>query len=375
MSHQIMKQYRNKQKTNSVTDIETDPLIKATIDSGAADNSASIKNFSIDLSMHPNFYTFVISDLHIGASGCNLQKFIRDLKLISQIPNAVIIINGDALQNSTLSGASNAHFDKCNPEDQLRILFKLIGVKEIKSKVILVVSGNHENGARSRDSGLDVLKHFSSGMGYYLIHADYNYAITIQALTKSGKKYPVRIAGRHGSGSANENGGTIDQAKNMLKVVSWADIVYISHFHKGAVAKEYQIIIDEMGNRKLSTVNLISTSSYEEYDQFPASMAMSPSNTDNYLQEICLIDNPLLQDTHYSQRKMLPKYSVEVSLINMGSPKIEEIIENFKTNTKSNIDANIFEKTADLKNEIIKYCKNKNKLLSKKELEEYDKEQ
>lgn len=369
MSHEIMKRYRKKVSNNSVNEIQNDPLIKATIDSGTADNSASIKNFSIDLSMHPNFYTFVISDLHIGASGCNLQKFIRDLKLISQIPNAVIIINGDALQNSTLSGASNAHFDKCNPEDQLRILFKLMGVKEIKSKVILVVSGNHENGARSRDSGLDVLKHFSSGMGYYLIHADYNYAVTIQALTKNGKKYPVRIAGRHGSGSANENGGTIDQAKNMLKVVSWADIVYISHFHKGAVAKEYQTVIDENGNRKLATVNLISTSSYEEYDQFPASMAMSPSNTDNYLQEICLIENPLLKDTHFSQKGMLPKYSVEVSLINMGSPKIEEIIENFKsTQTKNNADE-VFAKAQELKSAIKDYCANKNAILTKKEQE------
>ncbi len=369
MAHNILNKYNKQEKQNSVSELESDSLIKATIDSCTADNSASIKNFSIDLSDHPNFYTFVISDLHIGASGCNLQKFIRDLKLISQIPNAVIIINGDALQNSTLSGASNAHFDKCNPEDQLRILFKLMGVKEIKSKVILVVSGNHENGARSRDSGLDVLKHFSSGMGYYLIHADYNYAITIQALTKTGKKYPIRIAGRHGSGNANENGGTIDQAKNMLKVVSWADIVYVSHFHKGAVAKEYQTVVDENGKRKLVTVNLISTSSYEEYDQFPASMAMSPSNTDNYLQEICLIDNPLLQDTHHSQKGMLPKYSVEVSLINMGSPKIEEIINNYKPTKKINTSNEVFDKTEELKNLITRYCKNKNKVLTEKEQE------
>ena len=367
MEHQIALRYRKKQNENSVKSIEKDALIKSTIDSGTADNSASIKNFSIDLSMHPKFYTFVISDLHIGASGCNLQKFIRDLKLISQIPNAVIIINGDALQNSTLSGASNAHYDKCNPEDQLRILFKLIGVKEIKSKVVLVVSGNHENGSRARDSGLDVLKHFSSGMGYYLIHADYNYAVTIQVRAGNGKKYPVRIAGRHGSGSANENGGTIDQAKNILKVVAWADIVYVSHFHKGAVTKENQLIIDESGNRKMNTVNIISTSSYQEYDQFPASMAMSPSNTDNYLQEICLIPNPLLLDASREYKHMLPQYSVEISHINMGSPRIETIIENYKSALKFDKANQVIEQAISLTNELINHGSENNKKINKME--------
>ena len=356
MQKDIKKAYNKHKKENSINTVGKDPLIKSTIESGTADNSSSVKALKIDLSMHPVTYLFVLSDLHIGASGCNMPKLIRHLQRVSQIPNAVIILNGDALQNSTLTGASNAHFDKCNPEDQLRILFKLIGVKEIKAKVILVASGNHENGARSRDSGLDPLKHFSTGMGYYYIHADYNYAVTLITRTEDMKEYPVRLAGRHGNGSASNSGGTIDQAKKIANVIEDADLGLVSHFHKTAFAKETRYKTSEYGKKKLSDVNIISSSCYEEYDQFPAQMAMTPSNTDNYLIKLSVVKNPAYEQASAKDKKFMSEYSIITEQVNIDSPVVDEIIERYKPNSKVKSADKVLQKLDELNEALNEYA-------------------
>lgn len=199
-----------------------------------------MKTISINLDQDIEFLNlYVLSDWHIGDKACKIDDIKAHIERIREDKNAVVICNGDLLNNATKSSVSDSYAETMNPQQQIEMVTMLL--EPIKEKIIGFANGNHE--ARTyRESGIDLSSCICSRIGILDRYANEGGVIFLRfGMNKHHKNESRRqcytIYFTHGSGGGRKEGAKAIRLADMSSIVD-VDVYIHSHTHLPMIMKE-----------------------------------------------------------------------------------------------------------------------------------------
>ena len=329
MEEQKKKYYKLKSPTDIATVADKDLRLKSFIEQIKSDDFNPIKPIYKDFSEHREVLLLVLNDLHIGAFGCNIDKLIRYLQQVKHIPNCYIILNGDLMNNANNLGKSSPLENALSPMNEQKVIHTLLSDPVIKEKIICSTSGNHESGARAKDSGLDSIATPMATLDLMDIYARYMAQIVLKIkcpYTKSGyAEYKILV--RHGSGMGGKAGKTLEQMFNMIKDFGDFDMIIQGHTHKNLMAVEDKVSQKGKFSSLKKSVVPVNVPSLEEASQYAMESAYPPPNTDNSLLCIRAEMNLDALDNYLNEDFDILPYRFNVDTISLDRPELVEFGE------------------------------------------------
>ena len=323
-----MEEKKKYTKLKSPADIRTisdiDLRLKSFKEQIKADDFSPIKTIFKDMSQHSQVMLLVLNDVHVGSPGCNIDKVIRYLKEVRNIPNCYIILNGDLMNNANNLGKSSPLENDLSPMNEQKVIHTLLSDPIIKEKIICSTSGNHESGARAKDSGLDSLVTPMATLDILDVYARYMAQVVIRmkcAYTASGYT-DFKILVRHGSGMGGQAGKVIENMFNLCKKFGNYDMIIQGHTHKNLYATEDQVVQYDKYSCLKKSVTPINVPALEEASQYAMESAYPPPNTDNSI--ICVRAVPNLDALDQSLNdgfEVLP-FRFNIDTISLDRPEL-----------------------------------------------------
>lgn len=162
-----------------------------------------------------------IGDVHYGSKDCDTTYFTNSIGWVKSNKDIRVILMGDLINCGTKTSVGAGVFDDSyNPEAQYEGMLEML--KPIKSQILGVHSGNHEERIRELTS-LDLSKMLARELG--VTYLGYS------ALTKIRvNKFNYSVFSTHGSSSAMTTNGKLVGCKRMQDVAD-ADIYLYGHTH------------------------------------------------------------------------------------------------------------------------------------------------
>lgn len=264
-----------------------DARIESYIKQISSDGFAPINTTVVDALHNREILLLVLNDLHIGSPGCNIDKVIRYLQEVKHIPNLYIILNGDLMNNANNLGKSSPLENDLSPMNEQKVIHTLLSDPLIKNKIVCSTSGNHESGARAKDSGLDSLVTPMSTLGILDKYARYMAQVVFKVQNPYCKKgySNFRVLVRHGNETGGNPGKVIDAMFNKLKNFGQYDMVIQGHTHKNLYSIDDTVIQDrnQAVKRNVTTINVPAA---EEMNSYSTDYGYPPPNTDNFILSI-----------------------------------------------------------------------------------------
>ena len=321
-----LKNYIDAKNTKSINNVEKkDSQLKAQKGVIKASNFTPILQKNYDLSEHDEIFLYNIGDLHLGNVGSNFEKAIRHLKTIKYLPNAFIMIGGDIMDNSNGLGKGDPMQSTMSIMEQQQFVYKLFGDPELKEKILLVLSGNHESGDRTKLTGIDTLFAPASLLGLSDKYANHIAQLNIALHTNLTKdeKAVFSIITRHGSGRSGGEGAIIDQMNRLQNNYSAnADMVIQYHTHKGINAIVPSFEKTKSGEFIYKDTNIFSVPSYLNICEYTADGQYEDPNTDNKLVRIRPIENYKLADSNPDNQSSYLPYTFAVDYLSLDRPEL-----------------------------------------------------
>jgi predicted phosphodiesterase len=176
-----------------------------------------------------------IADTHTGDPHADLKLIKERINHIEQTPNAYAILNGDLLNNATITSVSDVYGEVMTPEAQVEYMVDLL--YPIRHKIWCVNPGNHES-RTYRKEGVDLTRMLARELG---IIDKFSKASTL-IFVRFGKNAKQRkmvytIYANHGSGGGRKAGAKAARLEDMAGIVD-ADIYIHSHTHLPMVMRQ-----------------------------------------------------------------------------------------------------------------------------------------
>lgn len=207
-------------------------------------------------------YIYPISDIHFGASACDIEKLKQTVKQIQQLPNAFWFLLGDnidAINRSdkrfTMESIYKPLFDMPGGldnivENQIKLLSREL--YPIKDKCLFVMTGNHETTAKAHyhiDAGVRLAELLGVGcLGECVM-------FRLRFFRNAGKKSPSKIItvyANHGFGVGITSGASINKLERMAQAAGVeADLYFMGHTHKLIHEQIERITLSRTGELKL----------------------------------------------------------------------------------------------------------------------------
>lgn len=322
--------YSKLKKPNDIANVaEIDQRLESFKEQIAADDFSPIKTISVDASQFDDVILLVLNDLHIGSPGCNIDKIIRALKQVKHIPNAYIILNGDLMNNANNLGKSNPLENDLSPMNEQKIIHTLLSDPIIKDKIICSTSGNHESGARAKDSGLDSLVTPMASLGILDKYTRYMAQIVLKVkcpYTNTGTAN-CRILVRHGSGMGGKDGSILEKMYNHVKAFGNYDLLFQGHTHKNLMSIDDQIVQNGKFSTIKKSVAVVNVPAFEEASQYAMEAAYPPPNTDNSFYCLHAVTNYDALDSYLNDGYDVLPYSFAVDTISLDRPELVKLGE------------------------------------------------
>lgn len=297
----------------NISNVTKEERIQSYIKQISSDGFAPINTTTVNSIHNREILLLVLNDLHIGSPGCNIDKIIRYLQEVKYIPNLYIILNGDLMNNANNLGKSSPLENDLSPMNEQKVIHVLLSDPIIKEKIVCSTSGNHESGARARDSGLDSLVTPMATLGILDKYARY----MAQVVFKIKNPYcqagysNFRILVRHGSGTSDNAGRVVDTMFDKLKSFGQYDMVIQGHTHKNLFSIEDTVNQDNDNTikRNVTTVNIPAA---EEMNSYSTDYGYPPPNTDNFIMAIRAERNLDALDATLNDGTVMPyKYIID----------------------------------------------------------------
>lgn len=323
------KYSRLKSPNNIATIADKDLRLKSFMEQIRSDDFNPIKTIYVDASEHREIMLLVLNDLHIGAPGCNIDKLVRYLQEVKHIPNCFIVLNGDLMNNANNLGKSSPLENALSPMNEQKVLHTLFSDPIIKSKIIASTSGNHESGARAKDSGLDSLVTPMATLDLMDIYARYMAQIVfkVKCPYAKGGVAEYRILTRHGSGMGGKAGKVLEQMFNMVKDFGNYDMIIQGHTHKNLMSVEDKVSQSGKFSSLKKSVVPVNVPSLEEASQYAMESAYPPPNTDNSLLCIRAELNLDALDVSLNEDFDVLPYRFNVDTISLDRPELVNFAE------------------------------------------------
>jgi len=327
------KKNKDSKYVNNENDIRTisdiDLRLKSFKEQIKADDFSPIKPIFKDFSQHSQICLLVLNDLHIGAPGCNIDKIVRYLKQVKYIPNCYIILNGDLMNNANNLGKSSPLENNLSPMNEQKVIHTLLSDPIIKEKIICSTSGNHESGARAKDSGLDALATPMASLNLLDIYARYmaRIVLRIKCPYTSNGYTDFKILVRHGSGMGGQAGKVIDEMFEICKKFGNYDMVIQGHTHKNIYSNSNMIVQNSAKSTIMKAVTPINIPSLEESSQYAMEAGYPAPNTDNSLLCIRAVENYDALDNYLNDGYKVLPYKFNIDTISMDRPEFVAFAE------------------------------------------------
>ncbi len=314
-------------KVPNISKVEEDERIESYIKQISSDGFAPINTFHVDASHHREILLLVLNDLHIGSPGCNIDKIIRYLKEVKYIPNLYIILNGDIMNNANNLGKSSPLENDLSPMNEQKVIHALFNDPILREKIVCSTSGNHESGARAKDSGLDSLVTPMATLGLMKQYARYMAQVVFKVKNPYSKKgfSSFRVLVRHGSGMSGNEGRIIDNMINKLRSFGQYDMVVQGHTHKNLYSVDDNVIQRKstVVKRNVTTVNIPAA---EEMNSYSTDYRYRPPNTDNFLMSVRAERNFDALDKSLNDGAVLP-YRYLIDTISLDRTEFLELAD------------------------------------------------
>jgi predicted phosphodiesterase len=240
-----------------------------------------IKDIGIDF-----LEIYTISDLHIGDGLWDEKATVKIIEKIEKNPYALVILNGDILNNATKGGVSDVYGQKLSPMEQIDRAKRLL--LPIKDKIICINTGNHESRTYKND-GVDLTEVLAMELGLAHLYSPTGTLMFIRfgAIRKDkSRKLGVKqicytIYATHGCGGGKTAGAKVNRLVQLAGIVD-ADCYIHSHTHLPASLKEAFYRTDTRNGKAYLVDKLfVNTNAFlgyggygETYGFKPASIAM-----------------------------------------------------------------------------------------------------
>ena len=206
-----------------------------------------------DITMSNPIYIYLLFDAHYFSSQCDVSLLRRTIREIADNPRAHVIIGGDFFDAILPSdrrfdfnilpkeALENLHDLKCMNTVMIKKAIELL--KPIQNKVIVYITGNHEETA-ARKFFIDIAGEVGEALNFPVM--GYHAYIILSFLRKSNNstRGKLRIYAHHGWGYGRLPGSKIN---NLLKM-SWdidADIYISGHTHDYSIYRK--LYLDNVG--------------------------------------------------------------------------------------------------------------------------------
>lgn len=223
---------------------------------------------------------YPLADIHAGSAHFHSGEFEDYVSEIDKDPNAVVILNGDLINNAVRHGVSDIYEDTLNPQESIDYVYDVL--LPIRDKIIGVVPGNHEN-RTYKATGIDVVRNLSERLGV-IQYYDHVANLIFLSFGKSRSRDNVRntfsIYHTHGSGGGRTTGGKANKLGRMSDIVQ-CDVYIHSHTHMPISFKQ-DFFLASNSNKGISRVSqlYVNTNAYEGYGGYGEAAGYPPSNTE-----------------------------------------------------------------------------------------------
>lgn len=206
-----------------------------------------ITPINIKLENTPNdIKIYVLSDLHIGDSNCNLKQLEKVVKAIKETPYMYVILLGDILNTALKNSKSDIYSEAMNLSESQQYAVNLLS--PIKDRILAMTPGNHENRVW-RETGLDLSLWLAEKLECEDKYRTGGIALTVDfGRNQHGKPYRLKIFGQHGSRGGRKLGAPLNALEDMDGIVSNADIYIMGHTHQKVKGGKAGFYFNERGN-------------------------------------------------------------------------------------------------------------------------------
>lgn len=189
---------------------------------------------------------YVLSDLHIGDSLCDIEKIKKVVEFIKKDRNMYVVTLGDVLNTALKNSKSDIYSELMNISDAQKLAVEILS--PIKNRILAMVSGNHEDRVW-RETGLDLSLWLAEKLGCEDKYRNGGFVLTIDfGKTPKNRKYRLKVFGQHGSRGGRKLGGPLSALEEMDGIVANADIYVMGHTHQSVQGGRASYIINSQGN-------------------------------------------------------------------------------------------------------------------------------
>lgn len=238
-----------------------------------------LKDYELLTYNFPREITIIpLSDLHIGASNCNLNEIKKVVNQIKEKDDCYTILCGDIIDNAVLVGKNLGMFDAMSPMKSIQQAIEIL--EPIKDKILCVLSGNHE--ARSEKvADVNPLLLICSELGIKDLYRSSLGIVKIQLGNRESsgkdKRQTYTFLIHHGKGTSET---AIKKDLEFINQWEGCDCIITGHTHAGRVAKKNKKVINPHNNNVIDKqiVVVVCNSFLNDADYALKNMMVGTSN-------------------------------------------------------------------------------------------------
>jgi hypothetical protein len=211
-------------------------------------NAKEIPTLKKRLPQHEKVYIYPLCDLHIGDPYFDEKKFRGYLKVISDVPEAYCIFNGDLINCVVPNGVGGEDLWKQNPrtaQEQNECLVEMVKEYDISDKILAIVGGSNHPARAMKLIGHSYDKEFAKDMGLLdryveplgVMFLGVGSRKVSTATHHKGSSIWYSIVTTHGVAGGRKAGSAINATRD-IGAIYGADVVITSHRHLDAISRD-----------------------------------------------------------------------------------------------------------------------------------------
>lgn len=331
MTKSLVSKIKNRHNLE-LENLLNDDLIEAYIHMIQAGEPDFIKHISVDMSLFDDCIIMNLGDLHIGDPNCDFQRLITYLTVAKYYPNVIIIMNGDIVNNANNLGKSSSLENALSPSNEMRIFYKLLNDPIIKDKIVAITSGNHENGERTKEVGIDMVANMTSGTAFFEKYSRYITRLNIKLkcpYTPTGSADMV-VTVTHGSNLKGKDGKIIDTMIQKEAEIGSSDLIIVNHTHK-----EVFSVVDKLATRYVDgkkqtykiTTTIYNSPSVVESSGYAKDKMMGLCPTFVKFPRVYTLPNHNTLDNTKKENTYERPFSIGINLIDVIKPNVLDFVK------------------------------------------------
>lgn len=239
-----------------------------------------ISSISVDLKNDSNnIRLYVLSDVHLGSTQCNVDRFKEIVENISKDDNMYVILLGDILDTALKNSKTDIYSTSLSLAESQKLAVEIL--TPIKHKIIGMTPGNHENRVW-KEVGVDLSLWLAEKLGLEDVYRNNGIALSISfGKDTNGHPYRLNVFGQHGAyGGGRKLGSAMNALEDLDGIVGNADIYIRAHTHSPVSGRRDIYDFNDKGNIVRRSKYYFNSPSVLEYGGYAYDKGYRPQNSE-----------------------------------------------------------------------------------------------